>query len=115
MSTTVITLSVVAILVLFAVWALAPTVRANRQRILRSPATWAVVVLLCAVLVQQYELAQIRRQMERDAVRFKDCQWLLDYKHKYIMQREQEHVDQVIQESNEQLEQIDARRASRGN
>ena len=50
MDTSSLFLPSVIILGLFALWLLLPWARNNRQRIVRSPATWAIVILLACFI-----------------------------------------------------------------
>ncbi len=60
------TLSLVAVVVVlaaFLLWAVMPVLRNNRERILRSPATWALVVLALSFLWLKWEERKIAREM----------------------------------------------------
>jgi NO-binding membrane sensor protein with MHYT domain len=103
MSDSVITITVIAILVLFFAWALAPTVRANRTRILRSPATWSVVVLLLAILWMQWEHYTSNREMEAINASLNMTQKLTEHNLERANEQMLRAYDERIKERDRQL------------
>lgn len=91
-TSTILTVVAIAVLVTFAVWALVPLLANNRQRILKSPATWAVMILCCSVLWLKWEQACISKQQIAERDRYENVSAVQRYNFNMVMKAQSDET-----------------------
>lgn len=106
-TSTILTVVSIVVLVTFAVWALGPVLAANRQRILKSPATWLVMILCCAFLWLRWEEASIGKQQIAERDRCENLSAVQRYNFNMVMKAQSDETARVLRDGEKVLQQYD--------